>query len=177
MLARAESLSVSIAASPSQVFEFVRREENLSRWNKNAFCPLGFTKRSSVSASHHLQRYENEVETPCGSVLFTLTSNEELGVVDRYLYWGTSEPGDPIESREAIMPGRVIGNGSGAEFILTILHPPMQHCHRQSNAPSFNEWISLWKADLYLLKSILEAKSGPSELCEDASSSSGGSKT
>ncbi|ELR19235.1 uncharacterized protein ACA1_264060 [Acanthamoeba castellanii str. Neff] len=111
---KADTLAVGIDAPPERVFAFAHRTENLCKWNRDAFC-LDLQKNHDEADR---VRYHHRVDTPCGPAKMTMASNEELGVIDRYLAWGA-------DGREVVLPSRV-------------------------------DWLSLWKTDLFLLKSIVE---------------------
>lgn len=139
---KADNMSVAIDAPPERVFAFAHRTENLCKWNRNAFC-LDLNKNHDEADR---VRFHYHVETPCGPAKMTVVSNEDLGVIDRYLSWGA-------EGRQVLLPSRVVPNGRGSEFTITIFHLPIS----ASALPiSHEDWLSLWKTDLYLLKSILE---------------------
>jgi hypothetical protein len=143
---KADTLSVGIDAPPERVFAFARHTENLCKWNRDAFC-LDLQKNHDEADR---VRYHHCVDTPCGPAKMTLASNEELSVIDRYLAWGT-------DGREVVLPSRVVPNGRGSEFIITLFHLPPS----ASSPISHEDWLSLWKTDLFLLKSIIEEKSDP----------------
>jgi hypothetical protein len=148
---KADSLSVGIDAPPERVFAFAHRTENLCKWNSNAFC-LDLNKNHDEADR---VRFHYRVETPYGPAKMTVSSNEDLGVIDRYLSWGA-------EGRHVVLPSRVVPNGRGSEFTITVFHLPLSSSTSSSVPPiSHEDWLSLWKADLYLLKSMLEDSASP----------------
>lgn len=126
----ARTLSVSIAAPPQAVYDFVANPENLPQWAQG----LGKTveRRGDVWL----------VETAQGPVTVRFTDRNRFGVVDHYV---TVAPGVEI-----YVPLRVIANATGSEVLLTLFRQPGM------TDEQFAADRQLVEQDLQTLKMLLE---------------------
>lgn len=130
MLQRAQTLSISIACPPSQVYEFVSDPANLPRWAG------GLCKAARPAGGRWL------LDTPAGELAFRFAPSNSLGVLDHFI----GEPGD-----EVYVPARVIANGEGSELLLTLFQTPAMP------DSAFAADARLVEQDLAKLKRLLEA--------------------
>jgi hypothetical protein len=130
-LMKSKTISISIACSPSVVYEFASNPENMPRWAR------GFAKSVAPSSGDWI------VETSSGPVTLRFVQHNELGVLDHRV---TLAQGLEINN-----PMRVVANGSGSELLFTLFQT-----ENMSDA-EFAADAKLVKNDLRALKKILES--------------------
>lgn len=96
--------SVTIDASPETVFAFVSQPQNMPRWAVR-FC-RGIRRDGDRWIA----------STPNGDMEVVMESDARVGVVD--FHWR------PSAEVEAVAPARVVPNGGGTEFLLTLFQSP-----------------------------------------------------
>lgn len=134
-LMRAKTVSVSIAAAPTTVYEYAADPEHLPEWAP-AFC-------RSVE-------YSDEgwiVRSPDGPVGIEFAAENPYGVLDH-----TVTPGS---GGSVYIPMRVIPNGSGSEVLLTMFQPPDMDDQR------FADDAAMVTNDLLTLKLVIEGRDEP----------------
>lgn len=128
---KSRTVSVSIAASPIDVYVFVSNPKNLPKWAP-AFC-------QSVSQVNG----KWVVQTPNGPMEVEFVEKNAFGVLDHTV---TLQSGLKI-----LNPMRVIANGSGSELIFTLFQTP------EVSDKKFAEDAVLVEKDLNTLKKVIEA--------------------
>lgn len=128
---RSRTISVSIAASPQQVYEFAGNPANLPKW-----AP-GFVK-SIVNRDGTWV-----AETTMGKVTFNFAQRNSLGVLDH----GVTLPSGETFSN----PMRVVANGEGSEVLFTLFQQPAM------TEAEFERDTQTVLRDLETLKSVIEA--------------------
>lgn len=127
----ARTVSVSISASPEQVYEFAANPANLPKW-----AP-GFVR----SIAHRGGQWV--AETTMGEVTFNFAARNPLGVLDH----GVALPSGASFHN----PMRVVPNGEGSEVLFTLFrHPPMTQAEFDRDAQTV-------LGDLQTLKAAVEA--------------------
>jgi hypothetical protein len=106
-LLESKTISVSIARSPKDVYEFVSNLTNLSKW------------ASGLGTSIENVNGEWVARTPQGPVKLRFVERNHFGVLDHYV--------SPKPGVEVYIPMRVVSNGVGSELIFTLF--------RQLDAP------------------------------------------
>ncbi len=106
-VSRTDTRTVTLAASPHDVFEFVANPENLPRW--------------AVGFCHSIRRDDGSddrwvVTTGNGDIGVRYVTDRALGVVDFHL--------SPAPGVETVAYSRVVPNADGAEYIFTQLQAP-----------------------------------------------------
>lgn len=106
-VSRTDTQTVTLAAPPHDVFDFVANPENLPRW------AIGFC--------HSIRRDERSgdrwvVTTGNGDITVRYVTDRALGVVDFHL--------SPAPGVETVAYSRVVSNADGAEYIFTQLQAP-----------------------------------------------------
>ena len=126
-------ISVSIARSPSDVYEFASDPRNLPKWAAGL-------ARSEVKE----EAGEWVADAPFGKVRIRFAPRNELGVMDHDV---TLESGAVVHN-----PMRVVPNGQGTEFIFTVI--------RQAGMSDeqFEKDQAAVRKDLRTLKALLERK-------------------
>ena len=104
---RSDTRTVTLAASPQDVFDFVANPENLPRW--------------AVGFCHSIRREDESddrwvVTTGNGEISVRYVTDRALGVVDFHL--------SPAPGVESVAYSRVVPNADGAEYIFTQLQAP-----------------------------------------------------
>jgi hypothetical protein len=132
-LARARTLSVSIACPPARVYAFVRNVENIPRWAG------GLAKAVRKTAAGWI------LETAGGPLGFAFVDDNDFGVLDHVV---TLAPGVDV-----VNPMRVVANGRGSEVNFTLFELPGM------TAEKFEEDARMVERDLQALKRVLEAES------------------
>lgn len=129
---RSDTQSISIAASPKEVLEFVGDGENLPRW------AIGFAKSVRPSESGWL------VTAAQGEVPTSIAVDEFTGTVDFRM--------QPTPGAEVTAYGRVVPAGNGAVFSFT-------QC-QQPGIPDevFEQLVSAVAHELVALKALLEVE-------------------
>jgi hypothetical protein len=130
-LMKSKTLSVSIAASPSAVYEFASNPENMPKWAR------GFAKAVTLAKDGWV------VETAEGSVALRFVERNVLGVLDHIV---TLPTGLKIRN-----PMRVMPNGNGSEVVFTLFQT------ENLSDKEFAADAELVKNDLRTLKQILES--------------------
>ncbi len=130
---RADTQTITIAAHPSLVFDFVSNPERLPQWAR-AFC--------------HGIRPDGDawlVSSPQGEVRVRYRTDEVLGVIDFHL--------SPAPGIEALAASRVLPNGDGAEYVFTQFQAP--------GMPDevFTRQVHALGEELVILKALLEGRS------------------
>lgn len=127
----ARTVSVSISASPRQVYEFAADPANLPKW-----AP-GFVKSIASRDGQWV------AQTTLGEVTFVFAERNVLGVLDH---------GVTLPSGESFFnPMRVVANGQGSEVLFTLFrHPPMTEAEFERDA-------AVVLGDLEKLKAVIEA--------------------
>ena len=125
------TVSVSISASPEQVYEFAVDPANLPKW-----AP-GFVKSIADRDGQWV------AETTMGELTFAFAERNSFGVLDH---------GVTLPTGEAFSnPMRVVANGQGSEVMFTLFrHPPMTEAEFEQDA-------KVVLGDLERLKAIIEA--------------------
>jgi carbon monoxide dehydrogenase subunit G len=134
-LRRARTISVSIAAPASKVYEFVSDPRSIPKWASG----LGTTPTPLADGSWR-------VETPAGPMRVTFAPRNGFGVVD-HVVTPLSGGGPDVD-----VPMRVIPNGSGSEVMLTLFQQP-----GMSDA-QFSADGALIETDLAQLKQAIEQR-------------------
>jgi uncharacterized protein YndB with AHSA1/START domain len=125
-----QTVSLFIAAPPTQVYAFASRPENLPRWVPSFF--------------NSVERADGEwvAQSPLGRVVFEFVHDNDLGVLDHTV---TLPTGVRITN-----PMRVIPNGDGSEILFTLIQ------HEGMTDQQFQEDAELVMSDLHTLKRLLE---------------------
>ena len=125
------TVSVSISASPEQVYEFAANPANLPKW-----AP-GFVKSIANRDGQWV------AETTMGEVAFSFAERNSFGILDH----GVTLPSGESFSN----PMRVVANGLGSEVMFTLFrHPPMTEAE-------FDQDATVVLGDLEKLKAVIEA--------------------
>lgn len=130
---KSATLSVTIAAAPQEVFDYVSDLQNMPLWAVN-YC----------------QRVRQEGDrwiatTPFGEIETTVEADAEYGIVDFH-----SQAGPDVD---VLTPTRVVLNGEQTEYIFTFFqYPSMSDQEFQAGQKSLQE-------ELNLLKRLVEEKS------------------
>lgn len=130
---RSITKSVAIDRSPDAVFSFIADPANWPRW---AIVNVQSTNRSAEPGWW-------DMETPRGSGRLRIHAEPRFGILDHEFvndeaYWA--------------VPARVVPNGRGAEFMMTLRQPP-----GMSDAV-FESQVALIGDEYAMLKRILEAE-------------------
>jgi len=131
-LLESKTISVSIARSPKDVYEFVSNPSNLSMW------------ASGLGTSIENVNGEWVASTPQGPVKFRFAERNLFGVLDHYV--------SPKPEVEVYMPMRVVSNGAGSELIFTMFR------QQDMSDAAFQKDAAWVQRDLNALKKLLEAK-------------------
>ena len=125
------TVSVSISASPKQVYEFAANPANLPKW-----AP-GFVKSIANRDGQWV------AETTMGEVTFAFAEQNSFGILDH---------GVTLQSGESFFnPMRVVANGQGSEVLFTLFrHAPMTEAE-------FDRDATVVLGDLEKLKAVIEA--------------------
>lgn len=126
----AKNISISINKSSEEVYQFASNPENFPKWL--AFVKTISEKSGSVWAA----------ETDLGKIEIELTPANKFGIIDHVV---TLPGGAKVKN-----PLRVIENGEGSEVVFTLFRMPTK------TEKEFNDDADLVKADLKMLKDILE---------------------
>lgn len=130
-LLAARNISVSIARSHRDVYEFVVDPRNLGRW------------ASGVGARVEQIDGQWVATTPEGPVTLRFVARNALGVLDHHVRLPSGV--------EIYVPIRVIPNGAGSELVLTLFRQPEMTDEKfEADAA----WVG---RDLEALKTLLEA--------------------
>jgi len=125
------TISVSISASPEQVYEFSGNPANLPKW-----AP-GFVRSIANRDGQWV------AETTIGEVTFNFAQRNAFGVLDH----GVTLPSGESFSN----PMRVVANGQGSEVLFTLFQqPPMTEAE-------FDRDTKVVLSDLEKLKAVIEA--------------------
>lgn len=124
-------LSISIARSCAEVYDFLAVPENFAQWASG--LGQGLQKAGEVW----------RVQSPEGPVTVRFTPRNTFGVLDHTV--------TPPGGGDIYIPMRVIANGAGSEVLFTLFRQPgMTDAKFAADA----EWVL---RDLYGLKQLLEA--------------------
>ena len=129
-LLKAQTISVSVARKPDEVYDFVQNPENLLRWAK------GLARKVTKSGSGWI------IQTPQGLMTFRFVPRNALGVLDHFV--------NTADGAETYVPMRVFANQAGSEVAITVFRQP------DVMGDAFAEDLRQVKADLQTLKEILE---------------------
>jgi hypothetical protein len=125
------TISVSISASPEQVYEFAGNPANLPKW-----AP-GFVRSIANRDGQWV------AETTIGEVTFHFAQRNAFGVLDH---------GVTLPSGESFFnPMRVVANGQGSEVLFTLFQPPPM------TDAEFERDAKVVLGDLEKLKAVIEA--------------------
>lgn len=127
-LLEARTLTVSIQAPPSRVYEFVADARNLPRWS--FFQSVAKKGDSWV------------LDAPDGPVELRFVERNSLGVLDHYV--------TPPSGVEIYVPMRVIPNGEGSQVLFTLFRA------KEMSAGGFDADAKQVERDLTNLKAVLE---------------------
>jgi hypothetical protein len=129
---RANTQTITIDASPSQVFRFVSNPESLPQWAR-AFCQAIRPDGDAWLVS-----------SPQGEVRVRYRTDEALGVIDFRL--------SPAPGIEALAASRVVPNGDSAEYVFTQFQTP--------GMPDdlFTRQGQALREELVILKALLEGR-------------------
>jgi uncharacterized protein YndB with AHSA1/START domain len=127
-------ISISIARSPQEVYDFVADPKNLPRWASGLGTSIAKVNGQWVA------------QTPQGPVKVRFAPPNGLGVLDHYVTLPTG--------RETYVPLRVIPNNTGSELTFTLFRQPGMADQKFLEDA---EWVL---KDLTKLKEILEQDSG-----------------
>lgn len=125
-----QTLSITIACPPRQVYEFASNPGNLPRW------AAGLCKSVKKSDAGWI------ADTPQGPVKIRFAEKNDFGVLDHYVKLASGA--------EVYVPMRVVPNGSGSEVIFTLFKMPGM------SDKQFAEDAGIVERDLKTLKSLLE---------------------
>ena len=132
--ARSITKTVRIACDPQAAFDFLA---DLGNWPKWAVVNVLSTRRTDDPEWW-------DMVTPRGSARIRMRADTRNGILDH----------DFIDPQASWMvPARVVGNGHGAEFMITFFQPP------GFTDTFFDEQIKLVDIELMKLKELLEAMS------------------
>src|SRR5262245_55425462 len=101
---RSDTRTISIDAAPQSVFQFVADPQNLPRW------AVGFAKKVARNGDRWI------VTTGDGEVSLRIAADEQTGVVDFYMTFGSG--------LDAVAASRVIQRGDRTEYVFTQFQPP-----------------------------------------------------
>ena len=129
---RSDTQTITIDASPAQVFRFVANPESLPQWAR-AFCQAIRPDRDAWL-----------VTSPQGEVRVRYRTDEALGIIDFHL--------SPAPGSEALAASRVLPNGDGAEYVFTQFQTP--------GMPNevFTRQVHALREELVILKALLEGR-------------------
>jgi hypothetical protein len=130
-LMKSRTTSISIAATPAAVYEFVSNPQNMPKWAR------GFAKSVTPSKGDWI------VETSGGPVTLRFVNRNELGVLDHRV---TLPQGLEINNSM-----RVVMNGSGSEVLFTLFQT------ENLSDTEFAADAELVMNDLQTLKRVLES--------------------
>ena len=123
--------SVSIDASRDRVFAFLADPSNWPKW--------------AIVNVKSVTRADNQwwdVETPAGMARLRIRPNAEFGILDHDFN---------VPDASWTVPARVVPNGDGCEFVISLFQPPA------FTRGFFEEQASLVDRELAQLKSIMES--------------------
>jgi uncharacterized protein YndB with AHSA1/START domain len=127
---RSDTQSVTIAASPEQVWAFVADGANMPRW------AIGFAKSARPDMGGWI------VSTAQGEVPTAIAADERTGTVDFLM--------EPAPGVVATAYARVIPNGESAEFVFTQFQQP------GVTDEVFDQLAAAVSHELVALKALLE---------------------
>ena len=131
---RSVTKSVTVDRPASEVHAFLSAASNWPQW-----CVINI---SAVEPSRHPGWWT--ITTPQGPAEIRINADPGTGIVDHEF----RDPDDPEEV--AVVPARVVPNGRGAEFSMTIFQPP------QLDDVEFERQLNLIGTELAALKDVLE---------------------
>jgi hypothetical protein len=126
-------ISIVIERSPSDVYNFASRPENMPKW------------AAGLSGSMRKEGNDWISESPMGKVKVRFAEENNFGVIDHDV---TLENGKTFHN-----PLRVIKNNQGAEVVFTLFRQP------EMTDQEYNRDAEMVSKDLAKLKSILEGSS------------------
>ena len=129
-LLKSQTISVSVARKPDEVYDFVSNPENLLHWAK------GLARQVTKSGSGWI------IQTPQGRMTFRFVPRNDLGVLDHFV--------NAVDGAEIYVPMRVFANQAGSEVAITVFKQP------DVMDDTFAEDLRQVEADLQTLKEILE---------------------
>ncbi|MET0211043.1 MAG: SRPBCC family protein [Burkholderiaceae bacterium] len=130
---RTHTVSVGIAVTPQQAYDYASDPANLPTW-----AP-GFVRSIERQGDHWV------AETPLGAARMSFAPPNKFGVLDH----DVELPGSTFHN-----PVRVIPNGSGCEVLFTLVQLP------EISDSQFDTDLEVVRADLNKLRTVLEHQSG-----------------
>lgn len=126
----AQHVSVSLACSAQQAYEYIIDPHNLPAW--------------ASGLSSHIEQVDGKwvADSPMGKVSVEFAATNPFGVLDHEV---TLPDGEKVSN-----PFRVIPNGKGCELIFSVLHRP------GVSEQEFAADVRHVEKDLQTLKSLLE---------------------
>ena len=131
---RSVTKSVTVDRPASEVHAFLSDASNWPRW-----CVINIL---GIEPSRHPGWWT--ITTPQGPAEIRINTDQITGIVD-HEFRDPDDPGDV-----AVVPARVVPNGRGAEFSMTIFQPP------QLDDVEFERQLQLIGTELAVLKDVLE---------------------
>jgi hypothetical protein len=128
----ARTISISIRASATVVYQFISDPAALPKWSLFV-----------ISAQKEHDGWQ--VQTKAGVAHMRFVAHNNLGVVDHWVRVAAA-------SAEIYVPLRVIANGEGSEVLFTVFRQP-----GMDDAAHEND-LDLVRKDLAHLKSVLESR-------------------
>ena len=126
--------SVTLDRPASEVHAFLSEPANWPRW-----CVINIL---AIEPSRHAGWWT--ITTPDGPAEIRIHADPLTGIID-HEFRDPDEPGEV-----AVVPARVVANGRGAEFSMTILQPP------GLDDAEFERQLQLIGTELGVLKDVLE---------------------
>ncbi len=129
-LLKSQTIGVSVARKPHEIYDFVSNAENLLRWAK------GLARQVTKSGSGWI------IQTPQGRMTFRFAPRNDFGILDHFV--------NTADGVEIYVPMRVFANQSGSEVTITVFRQPGM------TDETFAEDLRQVEADLQTLKEIME---------------------
>jgi Polyketide cyclase / dehydrase and lipid transport len=136
MLSRSVTRSIAIDRPSADVYAFLADLRNWPRW---AVVNVLAVERADEPGWWR-------IETPDGPAEIRLRPDAATGVVDHDFRGG------PDDTEVATVPARVVANGRGAEFLITILQPD------EVDDTDFDRLLESVDTELGALKAVLERR-------------------
>jgi hypothetical protein len=131
---RSVTKSVTVDRPASEVHAFLSDASNWPQW-----CVINIL---AVEPSGHSDWWT--ITTPQGPAEIRISADPDNGIVD-HEFRDPDEPGEV-----AVVPARVVPNGRGAEFSMTIFQPP------QLDDAEFEHQLTLIETEWAALRDVLE---------------------
>lgn len=129
-LLKSQTIGLSVARKPNEIYDFVSNAENLLRWAK------GLARQVTKSGSGWI------IQTPQGRMTFRFAPRNDFGILDHFV--------NTADGMEIYVPMRVFANQSGSEVTITVFRQPGM------TDEAFAEDLRQVEADLQTLKEIME---------------------